>query len=60
MREPQEIDDHGHEQAVDQVAAVDVAKAPLVQATVTHQPGLRWPALDQTSIRAVRATLVTC
>jgi transposase len=44
MREPQEIEDEEHEQAVERVAAVDVAKASgMVCTRVPHpsRPGRR-------------------
>lgn len=39
MREPQEIEDRGHEQVVARVAAVDVAKAPGVVCTRVPREG---------------------
>ena len=54
MREPQEIEDRGHEQAVARVAAVDVAKASGVVCTRVPREGM--PGRFVTKVWPVDAT----
>ena len=54
MREPQEIEDEEHEQLVERVAAVDVAKASGM--VCTRVPHLSQPGRRRTRVQEVDAT----
>jgi hypothetical protein len=43
VMKPQEIEDEEHEQVMDRVAAVDVAKASGMVCTPTRTPSWSWP-----------------
>ena len=54
MREPQEIEDEEHEQVLDRVAAVDVAKASGMVCTRVPHPSRQ--GNRRTRVRSVDAT----